>query len=85
MHPVYLRLTSASQAFARHQVLHELEQRLHDASGHDPLARRVRHCVERGVPYFAPSDRHYLDWARHVAELWAAADARDAAGDASGA
>jgi hypothetical protein len=84
-HPVYLRLTNASQAFARHLVLHELEQRLRGTPGSDPLARRVRHCVERGVPYFAPADRHYLEWADHVAALWAAVEARGTAGGLSDA
>ncbi len=75
-HPVVERLTHATAAFARHQVLHELEQRVHHLSTGDPLARRVRHCVERGVPYFAPADPHYLEWAGHVAALWDAVDAR---------
>ncbi len=73
-HPVYLRLTSTAQAVERHAVLHELEQRLRGLAGADALGRRVRHCVERGVPYFAPGDAHYRHWARHVAELWAAVD-----------
>ena len=75
-HPVFQRLTSSAQAFARHAVLHELEQRVHDVPGADPLARRVRACVERGVPYFAPADAHYRHWAAHVAALWAAVDDR---------
>ncbi|WP_119354873.1 hypothetical protein [Azohydromonas sediminis] len=77
-HPVFERLTSPAQAFARHAVLHELEQRVHDVPGADPLVRRVRACVERGVPYFAPGDAHYRHWAAHVAELWAAVDDRAA-------
>lgn len=77
-HPVYQRLTCAAQAFSRHVVLHELDQRAHEVPGSDPLARRVHHFVERGVPYFAPEDAHYLDWAAHAAALWTELDARAA-------
>jgi hypothetical protein len=26
--------------------------------------------VERGVPYFAPGDSHYREWAAKAAALW---------------
>lgn len=75
-HPVYRRLTESAQAFTRHAVLHELGQRLRAVPSGDPLVRRARHCLGRGVPYFAPADAHYRDWAAQVAALWAALDAR---------
>jgi hypothetical protein len=69
-HPVYARLTTASP-FGRHCVLHELEQRLQTRCPHKrALAARVTAFVERGVPYFAPADRHYRDWVAHAVALW---------------
>jgi hypothetical protein len=68
-HPVFSRLTAAEHsAFERHTVLHELDRR----AGACPksLANKVHTLVERGVPYFAPSDRQYRAWAAQVAELW---------------
>jgi hypothetical protein len=68
-HPVFSRLTAAEHsAFERHTVLHELDRRA-DACPKS-LANKVHTLVERGVPYFAPSDRHYRAWAAQVAELW---------------
>lgn len=74
-HPVYARLTNNREAFGRHMVLHELEQRLHEIRSTDPLVRKVRHFVERGVPYFAPADQHYREWAAQAASYWASIDA----------
>ena len=75
-HPVYARLTGERRAFDRHTVLHELAQRLERVRAAQPLAARVRAFVERGVPYFAPADAHYRQWAERAAELWDALDTR---------
>jgi hypothetical protein len=70
-HPVFTRLTTdQGSPFARHCVLHELEQRLAQCPRKRALATKVKAFVERGVPFFAPADSHYLDWAAHAAELW---------------
>ena len=70
-HPVYARLTEPHiSPFGRHSVLHELEQRVHVNCPHKrALAARVAAFVERGVPYFAPADRHYRDGVAHAVEL----------------
>ena len=68
-HPVFARLTAAGHsAFERHTVLHELDQR--GAACPKPLAQKVHAVVERGVPYFCPTDKHYRQWAAEVAQLW---------------
>ena len=68
-HPVYARLTAAQHtAFERHTVLHELDRRAETCP--PALAQKVAELVERGVPYFAPADRHYLAWAAKVTDLW---------------
>lgn len=69
-HPVFLRLTDSQAAFARHVVLHELEQRLHATACTEALSRKVHHLVNRGVPYFAPGDAHYREWAEQVTACW---------------
>lgn len=74
-HPVFERLTAAQSPLARQQLLHELEKLVDSRSGEKALAQRVHQVVDRGVPYFAPTDAHYLNWARQVAELWQRAEA----------
>ena len=71
IHPVFERLT-ASQAspFARHAVLHELEQRLEACPRKRSFSAKVHAVVDRGVPYFSPTDPHYREWAAQIAELW---------------
>jgi hypothetical protein len=71
-HPVYARLTTPDNSpFARHCVLHELQQRAQTNCAHKrALAARVAAFVERGVPYFAPADRHYRDWVANAVALW---------------
>jgi hypothetical protein len=69
-HPVLERLLSHPQPFARHAVLHDLEQQLARARPKAALATRVQQFVERGVPYFAPHDAHYRAWAAKAAQLW---------------
>lgn len=68
-HPVIARLLAPAAAFSRHVLLHELEREL-NADAPAALASRVRHFVERGVPYFAPADAHYRAWAERAAALW---------------
>ena len=34
------------------------------------LHARVHGFVDRGVPYFAPADAHYREWAARAAQLW---------------
>jgi hypothetical protein len=69
-HPVFNRLTTPRDAFARHTVLHELEQRLAAKPRERSLCTKVQSVVERGVPYYAPGDTHYRNWARQVVDLW---------------
>lgn len=69
-HPVYARLTSPSHPFARHALLHDLELALARRPRSPGLVSRVQHFVERGVPYFAPTDPHYREWAARAAALW---------------
>ena len=69
-HPVYDRLIAPCTPFARHALLHDLELQLVLMQHNSGLATRVRHFVERGVPYFAPADAHYRDWATKAAHLW---------------
>jgi hypothetical protein len=69
-HPIYLRLLAPGQAIERHALLHDMERHLTDAGRCPGLATRVRHFVERGVPYFAPQDPHYCEWAARAAALW---------------
>jgi hypothetical protein len=70
VHPVLERLLSPHQPFARHALLHDLEQRLARARPNPALATRVHQFVDRGVPYFAPQDAHYRAWAEKAAQLW---------------
>lgn len=73
-HPVFERLTAAQSPLARQQLLHELEKLVDSRPGEKSLAQRVHQVVDRGVPYFSPTDAHYLNWARQVAELWQRAE-----------
>ena len=69
-HPVFARLTSPDHPFARHALLHDLDVALSRGARPPGLAARVQHFVERGVPYFAPGDPHYREWAAKAAALW---------------
>jgi hypothetical protein len=69
-HPIYTRLMAPSEPFARHALLHSIELELTRLECCPKLAARVRHFVERGVPYFAPGDAHYREWAARAAALW---------------
>jgi hypothetical protein len=69
-HPIFTRLTAPTQPFARHALLHDMEVELARLDRRPGLASRVHHFVERGVPYFAPTDPHYREWAAKAAALW---------------
>ena len=69
-HPIYTRLMAPCEPFARHALLHSIELELGRLACCPKLASRVQHFVERGVPYFAPADAHYREWAAKAASLW---------------
>jgi hypothetical protein len=69
-HPIYTRLMAPCEPFARHALLHSMELELVRLEACPKLSSRVHHFVERGVPYFAPGDAHYRDWAAKAAALW---------------
>jgi hypothetical protein len=69
-HPIYTRLMAPCEPFARHALLHSIELELNRLECCPKLATRVQHFVERGVPYFAPADAHYREWAAKAASLW---------------
>jgi hypothetical protein len=69
-HPIYTRLMAPCEPFARHALLHSIELELGRLECCPKLASRVHHFVERGVPYFAPADAHYREWAAKAASLW---------------
>lgn len=74
-HPVFEQLTAAQSPQALQHVLHELEKLVDGRQGSRALAQRVHQVVERGVPYFSPTDEHYQAWARQIAQLWERAEA----------
>ena len=69
-HPVYNRLITPADPFVRHAFLHDMELQLARLQRCPGLQARVRHFVDRGVPYFAPADPHYLEWATRASQLW---------------
>jgi hypothetical protein len=69
-HPIYECLLAPAHPVARHAVLHDMEQRLAHAQPCPKLQARVRNFVDRGVPYFAPTDARYREWAARAAHLW---------------
>ncbi len=79
-HPIYTRLMAPCEPFARHALLHNIELEIGRLDCSPKLAARVRHFVERGVPFFAPGDAHYRDWAAKAAALWDALHARSGSG-----
>lgn len=83
-HPIYQRLLTPEEPFARHALLHDLEVQLARVRERSPgLHARVRGFVDRGVPYFAPGDAHYREWAAKASQLWDELHPRDGAGAAS--
>ena len=70
-HPIYQRLIAPAEPFARHALLHDMELQLSRVHQRCPgLHTRVHAFVARGVPYFAPADAQYRDWAGRAAQLW---------------
>ena len=69
-HPIYTRLITPAEPFVRHALLHDLEMQLAQLQRRPGLQARVRHFVDRGVPYFAPTDPHYVEWATRASQLW---------------
>lgn len=69
-HPVFIRLITPADPFARHAFLHDMEVQLTQLQRRPGLQARVHHFVDRGVPYFAPTDPHYVEWASRAAQLW---------------
>ena len=69
-HPIYERLIAPADPFARHALLHDMEIQLAQVQRCPGLHARVHSFVDRGVPYFAPADAHYREWATRAAKLW---------------
>jgi hypothetical protein len=69
-HPIYERLIAPADPCARHALLHEMERQLSQVPRCPGLHARVHSFVDRGVPYFAPADAHYREWATRAALLW---------------
>ena len=78
-HPIYTRLITPADPFARHALLHDMEMQLTQLQRCPGLHARVHHFVDRGVPYFAPADAHYREWAARAAQLWDELHQRDGA------
>jgi hypothetical protein len=84
-HPIYVRLLAPAGPIARHALLHDLEVQLSRLRQRCPgLHARVRSFVDRGVPYFAPTDAHYREWAARASQLWDELQQRDGAAAATG-
>lgn len=75
-HPIYERLIAPADPCARHALLHDMERRLSQVQRCPGLHARVHSFVDRGVPYFAPADAYYRDWATRAAQLWDELDQR---------
>jgi hypothetical protein len=69
-HPIYQRLIAPADPCARHALLHEMELQLAQVQRCPGLHARVHSFVDRGVPYFAPADSRYREWAARAALLW---------------
>ena len=69
-HPIYERLIAPADPCARHALLHDMERQLAQVPRCPGLHTRVHSFVDRGVPYFAPADAHYREWAARAARLW---------------
>lgn len=79
-HPIYERLLAPAGPIARHALLHDMEVQLSRLRERCPgLHARVRSFVARGVPYFAPADAHYREWAAKASQLWDELHQRDCA------
>lgn len=76
-HPIYDRLISPAVPIARHALLHDMEVQLTRGQRSPRLQQRVQEFVARGVPYFAPADAKYREWASKAAALWDELNGRD--------
>ncbi len=56
------------RAMALHAIELELE-RGHAASSR-AFAREVEHFTARGIPFYAPQDRHFRDWVTRAVSYW---------------
>ena len=70
LHPIYQCLIAPADPGARHALLHDMERQLSQVLRCPGLHVRVHSFVDRGVPYFAPDDAHYREWATRAALLW---------------
>ena len=79
-HPIYERLLAPGGPVSRHTLLHDMELQLARVRDRCPgLHARVHSFVDRGVPYFAPTDSHYREWATKASQLWDELHRRDCA------
>lgn len=79
-HPIYECLLAPAGPIARHALLHNMELQLSRLRQRCPgLHARVHSFVDRGVPYFAPADVHYREWAAKATQLWDELHQRDCA------
>ena len=70
-HPIFASLIAPAHPCDRHALLHAMERQLAAVKAPCPgLHARVHGFVDRGVPYFAPADAHYREWAARAAQLW---------------
>jgi hypothetical protein len=78
LHPIYERLLMPAEPFTRHALLHDMEMQLSRIRDRCPgLHARVHSFVDRGVPYFAPADSRYREWAAKASQLWDELQRRD--------
>ena len=75
-HPIFERLIAPAEPYARHALLHDMERQLSRLQRCPGLHTRVHSFVDRGVPYFAPTDARYREWAARAAQLWDELDGR---------
>jgi len=75
-HPIYQRLLAPAEPAARHSLLHDMERQLAQLPRCAGLHTRIHSFVDRGVPYFAPTDSHYCEWAARAVQLWDELDRR---------
>lgn len=56
------------RAMALHAI--ELELRRADAAASRAFAKEVENFTARGVPFYAPQDRHFRDWVSRAVSYW---------------
>jgi hypothetical protein len=62
----------ASDPMQRAMGLHaiELELSRRPASASRTFAREVENFTARGIPFYAPQDRHFRDWVARAVSYW---------------